>query len=277
MTKVSVIIPVYNVEKYLQRCFDSVVNQTLKDIEIILVNDGSTDSSGEMCDRLAKTDNRVKVIHKENGGLSDARNVGIEAAKGEFLSFIDSDDYVVPDMLEYLYTNAVSSGAQIATGTMRMVKNGQGKTNSDFVPAVFSPEQALENALYGPVSSLSVCNKIFKKDLFNDIKFLVGKTYEDAYIVPSLFLKTDKVFMSGKAVYNYVIDRVDSITNVSFSEKNFNMVEAFEFNRKKVCEKFPGLFNVFTYRIYYAYVMLFKKIIFLVDFKNNKYYVERCY
>ena len=220
MTKVSVIIPVYNVEKYLQRCFDSVVNQTLKDIEIILVNDGSTDSSGEMCDRLAKTDNRVKVIHKENGGLSDARNVGIEAAKGEFLSFIDSDDYVVPDMLEYLYTNAVSSGAQIATGTMRMVKNGQGKTNSDFVPAVFSPEQALENALYGPVSSLSVCNKIFKKDLFNDIKFLVGKTYEDAYIVPSLFLKTDKVFMSGKAVYNYVIDRVDSITNVSFSEKN---------------------------------------------------------
>ncbi len=272
MTKVSVIIPVYNVEKYLQRCFDSVVNQTLKEIEIILVNDGSSDSSGEICDRLEKTDSRVRVIHKQNGGLSDARNAGIEAAQGEFLSFIDSDDYVVPDMLEYLYINAVNSGAQIATGTMIMVKNGNAKTSSDFTPSVFSPEKALENALYGPVSSLSVCNKIFKKELFEDIKFLVGKTYEDAYIVPSLFLKADKIFMSGKAVYHYVIDRQDSITNVSFSEKNFNMVDAFEFNRKKVCEKYPALFNVFTYRIYYAYVMLFKKIIFSVDFKKNKYY-----
>ncbi|HAQ0795523.1 TPA: glycosyltransferase, partial [Enterococcus faecium] len=105
MCRISIIVPVYNVEKYLKKCVDSILGQTFTDFELLLIDDGSTDNSGSICDELAKTDNRIKVIHKENGGLSDARNIGIEVAKGDFIGFIDSDDYIDEDMYAFLYNN----------------------------------------------------------------------------------------------------------------------------------------------------------------------------
>ncbi len=104
MCRISIIVPVYNVEKYLKKCVDSILGQTFTDFELLLIDDGSTDNSGSICDELAKTDNRIKVIHKENGGLSDARNIGIEVAKGDFIGFIDSDDYIDEDMYAFYIT-----------------------------------------------------------------------------------------------------------------------------------------------------------------------------
>ena len=112
--KISVIVPVYNVEQYLERCVDSIINQTYKNLEIILVNDGSTDNSGQLCDKLAKKDNRIRVIHKENGGLSDARNVGIDEAKSDLIGFIDSDDYIDEDMYELLINNMKNANADLS-------------------------------------------------------------------------------------------------------------------------------------------------------------------
>ncbi|MFR2551722.1 MAG: glycosyltransferase [Clostridioides difficile] len=114
MPKISIIVPVYNVEKYLEKCVRSILAQTFTDFELILVDDGSLDSSGAMCDQFAEQDQRVKVIHKENGGLSDARNAGIELATGEYLGFVDSDDYIADDMYELLYTNIVKEDADLS-------------------------------------------------------------------------------------------------------------------------------------------------------------------
>lgn len=114
MPKISIIVPVYNVEKYLEKCVRSILAQTFTDFELILVDDGSPDSSGAMCDQFAEQDQRVKVIHKENGGLSDARNAGIEIATGEYLGFVDSDDYIADDMYELLYTNIVKEDADLS-------------------------------------------------------------------------------------------------------------------------------------------------------------------
>ena len=116
MILVSIIVPVYNVEKYLERCIDSLVNQTLKDIEIILVDDGSTDDSGNICDKYAKKDKRIKVIHKENGGLSDARNIGLSIANGRYLQFVDSDDFIHKQMIEILY-NTIINNNEVANVT----------------------------------------------------------------------------------------------------------------------------------------------------------------
>ena len=112
--KISVIVPVYNVEQYLERCVDSIINQTYKNLEIILVNDGSTDNSGQLCDELAKKDDRIRVIHKKNGGLSDARNVGIDEAESELIGFIDSDDYIDEDMYELLINNMKNANADLS-------------------------------------------------------------------------------------------------------------------------------------------------------------------
>lgn len=112
---ISIIVPVYNVEKYLKECIDSVISQTYKNLEIILVDDGSTDKSGEICDEYSKKDSRIKVIHKENGGLSDARNVALDIAKGEYIGFVDSDDYVEKDMFETLYKLAEEHNTEISS------------------------------------------------------------------------------------------------------------------------------------------------------------------
>ncbi|MDU2552528.1 MAG: glycosyltransferase family 2 protein, partial [Staphylococcus epidermidis] len=114
MSEISIIVPVYNVENYLKKCVESILSQTFTDFELLLVDDGSTDSSGEMCDELKRLDERIKVIHKENGGLSSARNAGIDVAKGKYLTFVDSDDYIDTHMLEVLYKNMVHEDADLS-------------------------------------------------------------------------------------------------------------------------------------------------------------------
>lgn len=195
MPKVSVIVPVYNVEDYLPKCIESIQNQTESDIEIILVDDGSTDDSGAICDRYAAADLRVKVIHQKNGGLSAARNSGIHAATSEFLLFIDSDDYVDLDLVEKTYAKALETDSDIvAYGYQKVTDAGEVSFTyalpAELTDRVSSLKSTPELLLMTP----SACNKLFRKSLFAQIEFPLRVWYEDLRTVPKLYPQAEKIF-----------------------------------------------------------------------------------
>ena len=188
--KISVIVPVYNVEQYLERCVDSIINQTYTNLEIILVNDGSTDNSGKLCDELAKKDERIRVIHKENGGLSDARNRGIDEAESDLVGFIDSDDYIDSDMYEVLLKNLNNTDADLSMCALYDVYNNTPEAQvANKETWELSSEQAIKMVMEAKILSVTAVNKLYRKSLFSDLKFEVGKIAEDAFIMVKLLLK----------------------------------------------------------------------------------------
>jgi len=177
---ISIIIPVYNVEKYLERCVKSVINQTYKNLEIILVDDGAKDNSGKMCDELSKLDSRIKVIHKENGGLSDARNFGLKIATGDYIGFVDSDDYIADDMYETLYHTIKNNNADISIVSFyEMYKEKVIGVRDSGNLEILSKQEAMKELLIDTKIQSYAWNKLFKKELFNDLKFPTGKNFED--------------------------------------------------------------------------------------------------
>lgn len=214
---ISVIVPIYNVEKYLRRCIDSVMMQTYKKIEIILVDDGSSDSCPEICDEYKKKDTRIKVIHKKNGGLSDARNKGIEFAKGDFISFIDSDDVISKTMIEYLYKNMIEYNADISVCNFKYFCNEeelmtlQNEYESNDVEKVYSNIEALEILLDGKKSYGDYAwNKLYKINLFNNVKYPYMKKMEDIGTTYKLYYKSNKIVI-GTSIKYFYFQRADSI------------------------------------------------------------------
>lgn len=205
MVKLSIIVPVYNVEKYLRECIHSILNQKFQDFELILVNDGSTDSSRLICDEYSKKDTRIKVIHKENGGLSSARNAGIDIANGIYLSFVDSDDWINEnmyiDMLEKAYTNNANI---IVCNVMLMNKEGveQPYTNikSDIL---FTRTEALSELFKNEILLFSACNKIYRRELFHDLRYKEGIILEDMDLAYKLFNKVNQVYYVHIPFYHY--------------------------------------------------------------------------
>lgn len=216
--KISIIVPVYKVEQYLERCVNSLINQTYKNIEIILVDDGSPDQCPKMCDDYASEDSRIKVIHKKNGGLSDARNAGLNAARGSYIAFVDSDDWVEADYIETMYTNAIKENADISIVGYTMVwANGkQRRFSKDEEYDVLDREQAIRELLMQNKYSCMVCQKLYKADIFENVRFPVRKIYEDVAISLPTFAKANKVVVSGKSKYNYY-QRSASIVNSEFN------------------------------------------------------------
>lgn len=211
--KISIIIPVFNVERYLRKCIDSVINQTHKNLEIILIDDGSTDKSGLICDNYAQCDSRIIVVHKKNGGLSSARNTGIEISKSEYLFFLDSDDYISEDCIESLYEPMKKVNAKLSIGNYQEVYDG---TNSNFkkntrITRVVDKKEAFIEMLSHNSYNMSACNKLFKKSLFTDIKFPIGKKCEDYYVMYKLVLKSEKIILLKEPTYFY-LQRQNSIT-----------------------------------------------------------------
>ena len=197
MKKISVIVPIYKVEKYIHRCIDSIINQTYKNLEIILVDDGSPDSCPRICDEYAKKDKRIKVIHKENGGLSDARNKGVDIATGDYIAFVDSDDYIHPNMYEVLIYELEKNNSDIALCKYKIVyEKSKIKTEIDGKFEVYSLNnlQALDS-MYGKdgVDFIVAWNKLYKKDLFNKIRYPVGKIHEDEYTTYKLLFASKNV------------------------------------------------------------------------------------
>lgn len=220
---ISVIVPIYNVEAYLDRCVESIVNQSYKDLEIILVDDGSPDHCGKMCDKWSQRDSRIKVIHKGNGGLSDARNAGLELAKGEYIGFVDSDDWIKPEMYQDLVTAIESEHAQLAvTGINRVYDNGYGR--AQFIskrPYVITGDQIVQAYLSQGTFSTAACDKLYIRSLFDHRKFPVGKQFEDAPVIFDILCNIQKLAVIGKAQYNY-FQRADSITGKAFSVRKMD-------------------------------------------------------
>ncbi len=210
---ISIIIPVYKVEKYLEKCIQSVINQTYENLQIILVDDGSPDNCGKICDEYAKKDHRIEVIHKSNGGLSDARNKGLEIAKGEYIGFVDSDDYIEADMYEVLYNLLKQYNADVSICNFYTVSQGKiSIKNADNGINEYNRIEILKEILLDRNIQSYAWNKLYKKELFDEIKYPIGKKYEDIGTTFYLLEKCNKVVVTGKSEY-YYINRQDSIVN----------------------------------------------------------------
>ena len=221
---ISVIIPVYKVEQYLPRCVDSVLVQTYRNLEIFLVDDGSPDRCGEICDAYAEKDRRIRVIHKENGGLSDARNAALDVCTGEFISFVDSDDYVTKDFIETLYHAIRMHHTKLAVcGIMRVDESG--KIATDYAPS--DTERCVTGReMVGTVWRPAACNKLYHRSLFDGIRYPVGKLYEDLFIYHDILAKVDCISFTGQNSY-YYFNRQTSIMNREYDIRNADLVEGF--------------------------------------------------
>lgn len=216
MPLISVIVPVYNVKDYLAECIESILLQTLKDFELILIDDGSTDNSGEICDEYEKREHRIKVLHKKNGGLSSARNAGIDIAKGKYICFIDSDDYVKNTYLEYLYELVKSQKCQIAVCSIIRfdVVHGTFSSINDDNKVYLSTEAAFRYMfLHEKYYGVFAWNKLYKKELFNDIRYPEGKYYEDSGTTYKLFDLCTNIAFGGTPQYFYRVGRKGQITD----------------------------------------------------------------
>ena len=215
METISVIIPVYNIENYVRACIESVCAQTYKDLEIILVDDGSSDNSGAICDEYAKKDARIRVIHKQNGGLSAARNDGIEAAKGKYLAFVDGDDYVEPEMYERLYKALMENDAEMSICSFRYVGGMEERNDKiEIRDEVLTGQEILLKKRMSPRAWgwVYAWNKLYKRELFETLRYPVGMAHEDDYVAQDLFWDIKRVVSISYRGYNYV-QRATSITN----------------------------------------------------------------
>ena len=208
---ISIIVPIYNVENYLSRCLDSILAQEYKDLEILLVDDGSMDESGKICDAYAEKDSRFAVIHKKNGGLSDARNEGLKLAKGKYVSFVDSDDYIHPSFTRRLKEAMDRTGCHIAKCDILEVTRQEEPFPLPLPEySIYGSEKYLE--IIDRISGgFSVCNKMFRKSLFDDIRFPVGKLHEDVAVIYKLMDRAGNIVSIDQPMYYYFCNE-NSIT-----------------------------------------------------------------
>ena len=267
---ISIIVPVSNVEKYLKKCVYSILNQSYKNLEVILVNDGSTDNSGKICDELSREDSRINVYHKDNGGLSDARNYGVAKANGEYVGFVDSDDYIDQYMYENLYKAIRKYNTQIAEcGITRVYKNNKlrphydGEEYSLVVDREGYLKEYLENRkVYGA----AVC-KLLSIDLAKVLKFPDGKVYEDVFYTLELLKKVDKyTLISGNYYYYYI--RGNSITTKTFSSRDMDYIEIIDKIGEYTLNNYTKLKEKLFIRQGFAYLSIFNQIIQLNDYRQ---------
>ncbi len=221
---VTVVIPVYNTYQYLEECVDSVINQKYTNLEIILVDDESPDASPALCDEYARRDSRIKVIHRKNGGLSAARNSGIRAAGGKYITFVDSDDIIDTEMISEMVDIANKEAAQIVKSTLVRVDVKENCDSSAGGYSVVSPYDALTMIYNGPPQIISGCGKLFDISLFDEILFPEGLNHEDEFTLPKLYHKAKKIVMCDSVRYFYMQRPGDSIMRSSFSSKKMDVL-----------------------------------------------------
>ena len=262
--KISVIVPVYNVEAYLERCVESILQQTYAHFELILINDGSTDSSGQICDHLASQYENIKVYHIENSGVSNARNMGIQLATGSWVTFIDSDDFVTQDYLATLASAVEGVNVGFAIAPLHHIKNGivtdipshSGKTE------LWSTEETMKELLMTTRTSFFPVAKLFKRDLLADEKFNTNyHLAEDALFLTELLLKTrcSSVFID-KPVYYY--DHREGSATTSVNRHVFDTIEVYQQIIAQVSQAFPNLKYELINRECWSYITVYDKIIF---------------
>ena len=260
---VSIIVPVYNVEKYIEKCLDSIINQTYNNLEIILVDDGSTDDSGLKCEQYSEIDDRIIVIHKKNGGLSDARNTALSVFTGEFVAFVDSDDYLDQEYIEYLYKLIVNNNADISvcqyTITYSTVSKKNRKTKETI--KIFNRLSAIENTLYHKCIPVSAFGKLYKREIFDSIKYPYGYYYEDLAVIVYILNLCSKIVVSNQKKY-YYIQRKDSIMNGKFSIEKMRKVKISKDHLHFIESNYPDLAPAARFRLFLSALQTYRIIPF---------------
>lgn len=229
MHKISIIVPVYNVEQYLEKCINSVLNQTYSNIEVILVDDGSTDSSGNICDKYSLIDRRVSVIHKCNGGLSSARNAGLSSSTGDFIGFVDSDDWISNDMYEYLYSLLIKSNADVVSASYVKTVDPYLNFNNSYCEHLITGSSNIlkyffSSDIMNQNNDYPVWTKLYKREFFSNTKFPEGKIYEDIIMNYNILQKCNIYVKSSKLVYAYY-QRPMSITKSKLMFKHLSLID----------------------------------------------------
>lgn len=250
---ISIIVPIYKVEPYLRRCLDSIVNQTYTNLEIILVDDGSPDNCPQICDEYAAKDKRIVVIHKENGGLSEARNAGLDICKGDYISFVDSDDWVDEKYIEILLDLVIKENADIAIGEYTKT-NGETINKSVWTKTYSSKDALIRLFSKNHITFTVSWGKLYKKELFNSIRFPIGKFHEDEFTTYILLYNSAKIVYTSEIFYNYY-QRVGSIVS---TRHPWDVLEVFEqrylfFKEKNEKDLLPLLITPLCWQLLCAY------------------------
>mgnify|MGYP004658611791 CR=1 FL=1 len=272
---ISVIVPVYNVEKYLKKCIKSIMNQSYTNLEIILINDGSTDNSGKICDELKEQDKRIKVIHKSNGGLSDARNAGLKIANGKYIGFVDSDDYIAEDMFETLYSINKKYDSDISIVSFYEIYKDKviGVRDSKKLQELTKIDAMKELLIDTNIQSYA-WNKLFRRELFEGLEFPTNKNFEDIATTLLLFEKANKVVLLEEPKYYYV-RRDDSIVGVRNYKTYKDYLDVIYDKYKYLDGKYKelDLYNAYNFVInmiwVYTIIVAFDLEEVYEDFKNQ--------
>ena len=241
MELISIIVPIYKVEAYLDKCIKSITDQTYSNLEIILVDDGSPDNCGAICDAWAEKDSRIRVIHKENGGLSDARNAGLAIAAGELIAFVDSDDYIEPEFIRKLYDAMIAHNADIAECSASYVdENGTVlRLRESANCAEMGKTEALRRLVLEDGIYQTVWNKLYRREVMENILFEVGKYHEDEFWTYRVFDRIEKLAVVEEPLYNY-LQRSSSIIGIGYNIHRLDGLEA-RFLRMQYLQKYPEL------------------------------------
>ncbi len=265
---ISVILPIYNVEQFLPRCIESVCRQTYDNIEIILVDDGSKDNCYNICEEYAAKDNRIKVLHKVNGGLSDARNKGTQIARGQYITFIDSDDYVTDTYVEYLYSLIEKYQTRMSLCTHTVVfESGSNIVYGNGLDEELSSETCLERMLYGDVINTSAWAKLYETEMVKKFPYPVGKLFEDIATTYKFFIECGSIACGYESQYFYML-RSTSIVYQKFNTKKLELLEMTDAMASDVIKKFPQLETAVKRRQLYA------RFSTLNQFQNTKGYKD---
>lgn len=260
---ISIIVPVFGAEPYLDECILSLLRQTYEDIEIILVDDGSLDASGKICDQYAALDPRVRVIHKKSSGPSDARNAGLAMARGEYIGFMDSDDFISCDMFAFMKDLLEKNNADIAIcGHVKTLPRGRSLPhNPSKKVIVMNSEKAIQKMLQFGYYESFVWNKLFRREILDGITFPSGHLYEDLYTTYKMLDRAEKIVYSKEIKY-YYRQRSGSIIHTTFNAKYFDYVQA----SAELCDftkaKYPKIYNTARYAYYRARVFTYLRILF---------------
>lgn len=244
---ISIIVPVFNSEQYLSKTIDSLLKQNYHNIEILLIDDGSTDNSLKICNKFALKDKRIVVIHSENKGVSNARNLGLIKANGEFIAFVDSDDYIEPNMIDTLYNLHLKTKSDITMCSIsREDQNDIPFEKIIFPNKTYKKEEAIAELINDNIRDY-LWNKLYKSKLFEDIKFPIGKIYEDVLTLYKLFLKANHVSSTDLILYHY-IDRNNSIVNSNNGKKAKSLYYAYKKKLTDLELKYPEFTDICRYQ-----------------------------
>lgn len=281
MPEISVIIPVFNVENYLGKCLDSVLDQTFNDFEVILINDGSTDGSAAICEEYSRQNERIYYISQENQGLGRTRNIGVDAAHGKYILFVDSDDYIARNMMEILYNNILSSGADIATcGLYNVYKAKCIPQYGEIERFTCDNVEAFRLLLVGEKIPGSSCNKLFKKEILQQVRYPEGILYEDVAFHTSLMQIVKTVHVDTTPLYYYV-HRENSITTEKFNSRAMMFIYAYNDTLRLVEGKYPSILAAARFKLFWAYFAILDRILQedkywkMPEYKQVKRYLKR--